>query len=148
MTSSNSHRHPSNHSTIFSKSPSTSSKGSFRVWAPRRTKNSYMTRSGCQSGQGWALLLRAYIRTCCLAELLTIDTFDWSSKLPGLRIKTHGGDLGSPSHTEVAIRPKERSAIILSQIEREMLRQKDRDHQWDDHIDVSYPFLEIIDLLL
>ena len=27
--------------------------------------------------------------------------------------------------------------MILSQIEREMLRQKDRDHQWDDQIDVS-----------
>jgi hypothetical protein len=70
---------------------------------------------------------------------LIIDIFDWSSKAPGLRIKTHIGDLGSPSHAEAAIRPKERTAMILSQIEREMLRQKDRDHQWDDQIDVSYP---------
>jgi hypothetical protein len=49
---------------------------------------------------------------------------------------------------EVAICPKERTAIILSQIEQKMLWQKDRDHQWDDHIDISYPFLEMIDLLL
>jgi hypothetical protein len=26
--------------------------------------------------------------------------------------------------------------MILSQVEREALRQKDRDHQWDDQIDV------------
>ena len=89
-----------------------------------------------------------YICTCCLAELLTIDTFDWSSKLPGLRIKTHGGNLGSPSHMEIAVCPKECTAMILNQIKWEMLRQNDRDHQWDDQIDVSYPFLEMIDLLL
>jgi hypothetical protein len=65
------------------------------------------------------------------------NIFDWNRRLPGLRIKTHGGELGSPSHVEAAIRPKERTAMILSQIEREILRQKDRDHQWDDQIDVS-----------
>jgi hypothetical protein len=32
--------------------------------------------------------------------------------------------------------------MILSQIEREMLRQMDRDHQWDDQIDVGYPFIQ------
>ena len=44
---------------------------------------------------------------------------------------------GTSSRREkAAIRPKERTAMIWSQIEREMLRQKDRDHQWDDQIDV------------
>ena len=68
--------------------------------------------------------------------MLTSGAVARNRKLPGLRLKTHGGDLGSPSHAEAAIRPKERTAMILSQIEREMLRQKDRDHQWDDQIDV------------
>ena len=37
--------------------------------------------------------------------------------------------MGSLSHLEAAICPKERTAMILSEIEWEMLRQKDRDHQ-------------------
>jgi enhancer of polycomb-like protein len=74
-----------------------------------------------------------------VSDVIVDDIIEWSSKLPGLRIKMHGGDLGLPSHVEAATRPKERTAVILSQIEREMLRQKDRDHQLDDQIDVSYP---------
>lgn len=67
-----------------------------------------------------------------------------SAKLPGLRIRTHGGDLASPSaHTEIAIRPKDRTATIQSSIERELLRQKDRDHHWEDQIDVGLPRPEV-----
>jgi enhancer of polycomb-like protein len=87
-------------------------------------EDSCTTRSGCQRGRKWTQCLRTYLPIYLLAASLTIDIFDWSSKLPGLRIETHGGDLGSPSHMEATIRPKERTAIILSQIEREMLRQK------------------------
>ena len=74
-----------------------------------------------------------------VSDLIVDNIIEWSSKLPGLRIKMHGGNLGLPSHAEAAIHPKECTAVILSQIEWEMLRQKDRDHQLDSQIDVSYP---------
>ena len=100
-----------------------------------------MTRNGYPRGQERTPILRGYL-TCFAVVLLTIGVFGRSSKLPGLRIKTHGGEMGSPSLVEAAVRPKERTAMILSQIEREMLRQKDRDHQWDDQIDVRCHFMQ------
>jgi hypothetical protein len=44
--------------------------------------------------------------------------------------------LASPSGQEI-IRPKDRTLLIRSQIERELARQKERDHSWDDQVDVS-----------
>ena len=58
------------------------------------------------------------------------------SRLPGLKLRTRDSDLNSPS-LETSIRPKERRAMIQTQIERELLLQKERDHQWEDQIDVS-----------
>ena len=101
-----------------------------------------MIRNGYSRDQGRTQLLRGFL-TSYSYRIVDHNIFDWNSRLPGLRIKTHGGELGSPSHVEVAIRPKERTAMILSQIEREMLRQKDRDHQWDDQIDVGRFFFLI-----
>ena len=71
-----------------------------------------------------------------VSDMIIDDIIEWSSKLPGLRIKMHSGNLRLPSHAEATIHPKEHTAMILHQIEQEMLRQKD---QWDDQIDVSYP---------
>ena len=66
-------------------------------------------------------------------------------KLPGLRIRTYGGDLASPSaHPEIAIRPKDRTAAIQGSIERELLRQKDRDFHWEDQIEVGLHILKCI----
>jgi len=40
---------------------------------------------------------------------------------------------------KAAIHPKERTAMIQSQIEWEILRQMDGDHHWEDQINVSFP---------
>ena len=72
-----------------------------------------------------------------------------SAKLPGLRIRTYGGDLSSPSaHTEIAIRPKDRTAAIQSSIEHELMRQKDRDYHWEDQIDVGLSCSEMHPFIL
>ena len=48
-------------------------------------------------------------------------------------------DLVSPSIPVETIRPKERAARIQSLIEKEMARIKERDHHWEDGIEVSPP---------
>jgi hypothetical protein len=61
-----------------------------------------------------------------------------SSRLPGLKLRTRDYELGSASlYSEGHVRPKERRAIIQSQIERELQRLKEKDSQWDDLIDVG-----------
>lgn len=57
------------------------------------------------------------------------------SRIPGLKIRTHDSGLLS-ARPEVAIRPKDRTAMIREQIETALQQQKEHDHHWDDMIDV------------
>lgn len=41
------------------------------------------------------------------------------------------------SHHDAVVRPKERAAAILAQVDREMARIKERDHHWEDGMEVS-----------
>ena len=57
----------------------------------------------------------------------------------GVKLKSRdNGDLVSPGlHHDMVVRPKERAAAILAQVDREMVRLKERDHHWEDGIEVS-----------
>ncbi|KAH9025701.1 hypothetical protein EDB83DRAFT_2656378 [Lactarius deliciosus] len=62
-------------------------------------------------------------------------------RIVGLRLKSrdNNGDLISPTqHHDAVVRPKERAAAILAQVDREMARIKDRDHHWEDGIENAY----------
>ena len=48
-----------------------------------------------------------------VSDVIVDDIIEWSSKLPGLRIKMHSSNLGSSSHMESTIHPKECTAMIL-----------------------------------
>jgi hypothetical protein len=43
----------------------------------------------------------------------------------------------SPVSHDAVVRPKERAAAILAQVDREMARIKERDHHWEDGMEVS-----------
>jgi len=61
-------------------------------------------------------------------------------RIGGVRLKPrdNNGDLMSPiSHHDTVVRPKERAAAILAQVDREMTRIKERDHHWEDGMEVS-----------
>jgi len=62
------------------------------------------------------------------------------ARLPGVRIKRdNNGELVSPApHLDTVVRPKERAAAILAQVDREMARLKERDHHWEDGIENAY----------
>lgn len=63
------------------------------------------------------------------------------TRIVGLRIKSRDnkGDFASPSaHHDAVVRPKERAATIIAQVDREMARIKDRDHHWEDGIENAY----------
>ena len=54
------------------------------------------------------------------------------------RVKTHNIDLGSPvSHHDTVVCPKERAMEILAQVDREMGWIKERDHHWEDGMEVN-----------
>ena len=40
------------------------------------------------------------------------------------------------AHLDAVVRPRERAATILAQVDREMNRIKERDHHWEDGIEV------------
>ncbi|PFH50331.1 hypothetical protein AMATHDRAFT_145389 [Amanita thiersii Skay4041] len=42
------------------------------------------------------------------------------------------------ARAEIAIRPKDRAALIREQIESQLSRQKELDHHWEDHVDNPY----------
>ena len=55
-----------------------------------------------------------------------------------LKARDNNGDLMSPiSLHDTVVRPKERAAAILAQVDREMARIKERDHHWEDGMEVS-----------
>ncbi|KAF8495934.1 enhancer of polycomb-like-domain-containing protein [Russula emetica] len=56
-----------------------------------------------------------------------------------LKSRDNNGDLMSPvSHHDTVVRPKERAAVILAQVDREMARIKERDHHWEDGMENAY----------
>ena len=56
----------------------------------------------------------------------------------GLKIRTReSGDSGTPLQTEAAIRPRERLSLINAAIERDLTRRKERDHGYEDILEVS-----------
>ncbi|KZT21983.1 hypothetical protein NEOLEDRAFT_1072458 [Neolentinus lepideus HHB14362 ss-1] len=59
---------------------------------------------------------------------------------PSIKLRTRdSGEIGSPSpHVEAAIKPRDRTATINKQIERDLAAIKERDHHWEDGIDVPY----------
>lgn len=48
-----------------------------------------------------------------------------------------GDQSASPTPAEPQMKPKEKFQIISNLVEEHMKRQRDRDHHWDDQIDVS-----------
>ena len=66
------------------------------------------------------------------------------SRIP-LKLRTRdNGELSSPIMHEPQIRPKERQAQIQKEIEQDMARRKEKDHQWEDAIDVKYFLNQVI----
>jgi hypothetical protein len=77
-----------------------------------------------------------YVHHYCLRALVLINPY---SRIVGLRLKSRDnkGDLVSSSaHHDAVVRPKDRAATIIAQVDREMARIKDRDHHWEDGIEV------------
>jgi enhancer of polycomb-like protein len=61
-------------------------------------------------------------------------------RIGGVKLKQrdNNGDLMSPgSLHDAVVRPKERAAAILAQVDREIARIKERDHHWEDGMEVS-----------
>jgi hypothetical protein len=62
-----------------------------------------------------------------------------NSRIVGLRLKSrdNNGELISlMSHHDAVVRPKERAAAILAQVDSEMVRIKESNHHWEDGIEV------------
>ncbi|KAI0280469.1 hypothetical protein BGY98DRAFT_1095464 [Russula aff. rugulosa BPL654] len=60
-------------------------------------------------------------------------------RIGGVKLKSRDNDLMSPiSHHDTVVRPKERAAAILAQVDREMARIKERDHHWEDGMENAY----------
>ncbi|KZT10653.1 uncharacterized protein LAESUDRAFT_343366 [Laetiporus sulphureus 93-53] len=56
-----------------------------------------------------------------------------------LKLRTRdNGEISSPIMHEPQIRPKERQAQIQKEIDQDMARRKEKDHQWEDAIDNPY----------
>jgi enhancer of polycomb-like protein len=58
-------------------------------------------------------------------------------RIGGVKLKSRDNDLMSPISHDTVVRPKERAAAILAQVDREMARIKERDHHWEDGMEVS-----------
>src|SRR6266852_3693810 len=61
-------------------------------------------------------------------------------RIGGVKLKSrdNNGNLMTPiSQHDAVVRPKERAAAILAQVDREMARIKERDHNWEDGMEVS-----------
>jgi hypothetical protein len=57
-----------------------------------------------------------------------------------LKSRDNNDDLMSPvsiSHHDIVVRPKERAVAILEQVDREMARIKEREHHWEDGMEVN-----------
>jgi hypothetical protein len=66
-------------------------------------------------------------------------TYGYFSRIGGVKLKSHNPvDLVSPElHHDTVVRPKERAAAILAQVDREMDWIKECDHHREDGIEVS-----------
>lgn len=78
-----------------------------------------------------------YVHYCSVMTGELKDRF--CRRITGVKLKSRdNGDLMSPiSHHDAVVRPKERAAAILAQVDREMVRIKERDHHWEDGMEVS-----------
>ena len=85
---------------------------------------------GCQANRA---------NVCIFSLSTSIRANRPNSRIVGLRIKSrdHKAELISPSpHHDAVVHPKEHAAAILAQVDREMARIKERDHHWEDGIEV------------
>ncbi|KAL4262295.1 Enhancer of polycomb-like protein [Pleurotus pulmonarius] len=64
-------------------------------------------------------------------------------KLETPRLKLRHDPASPAMPTEVAIRPSHRAATIQAHVEREVSKQKDRDHHWEDSLDNAYQQLPV-----
>ena len=80
---------------------------------------------------------QSYAFLSFIVSMLTYTYVPFSRMGVKLRPRDNG-DLVSPvPHHDSVVRPKERAAAILAQVDREMVRIKERDHHWEDGIEVS-----------
>ena len=91
-------------------------------------------RTGCKEAESRINQVRYHASRCF--------NFDLSlsySRITGLKIRTKdNGDLGTPSlQTESTIRPRERLSLINTAIERDLSGRKERDHGYEDILEVS-----------
>lgn len=57
--------------------------------------------------------------------------------MTAVKIRTReSGDSGTPLQSEAAIRPRERLALVNAAIERDLARRKERDHGYEDVLEV------------
>ncbi len=73
------------------------------------------------------------------------------SRNVGLRLKSrdNNGELLSPTpHHDAVVRPKERAAAILAQVDREMAQIKERDRHWEDGIEVCFLLVSLSSYLI
>lgn len=94
--------------------------------------NSSMIRRGHQRSPR-----RNLLRTLGFIVYSSLKLIVPHSRIP-LKLRTRdNGELGSPiGHQEAQIRPKERQTQIQSQVEQELAKRKEKDHHWEDAIDV------------
>ncbi|KAK2462409.1 hypothetical protein APHAL10511_005715 [Amanita phalloides] len=59
-----------------------------------------------------------------------------------LKLRTSDANL-PPTRFEMAMRPRDRAALIREQIESQLARQKELDHHWEDQIDNAYQAMPI-----
>ena len=110
-----------------------SSASSLRYSMQRRTKSCFTTRRGSSRRSN-----KQSNRTCYVFPD-EYGTYGHFSRIWNVKLKSHNpGDLASPElHHDAVVRPKERAVPILAQVDREMARIKERDHHWEDGIEVS-----------
>ena len=75
--------------------------------------------------------------TLVLCSRLPLFLTNYFLRRVPLKLRTNDAGL-PPARVEVAMRPRDRAALIREQIESHLARQKELDHHWDDQIDASY----------
>lgn len=81
------------------------------------------------------LLVLDYITFCSLNEFIS---FSSRTRIP---VKPEVLIPSPPIRTEPSIRPKDRYAAIHAKVENALQKRKEKDHQWEDSIEVSVSFL-------
>jgi len=100
----------------------------------RRTKSSSLTRRSPRKQRARRFLL-----------LFCMSIYSCSLGSRPVKIKT---ELGAPVRPELAMRPRERTALIRETIESTLTKQKEQDHHWEDQVDVSLFFMLFISVVI